>query len=255
VTEEINNNTYHLAILRNAGLLLDAQKEGYEIKGIWPFVGFIQHLPIQWKGNFLFSSAFAYFPWTRPISRWIKHRYDKAFVEGMKKLAVYLPEKPTFYHLHVFLTHFPYSTGKGGTWQPLWGYSFREQVRNAISYTHQVVLEFVDTVLATYRKAHRPEPIILVFSDHGWRTRQLDGVGVANVSLRRRLEHQAFLAAYLPDWDTTAARAAVEAVQDYEALAALLRQILGIQACSPCNASEKLSLPTCGYMWTRAWEP
>jgi len=236
VTKGIENDSIvDFGFLQDAVLPLEAQKKGYDLKGLWPYYGPLQQLPIQWEGSGLFSSAFGHFPWTHPISRWIKHRHDKAFVDGMKDLAVHLPEKPTFYHLHVFLTHAPYSTGKGGAWQPLQDYPLQERVRHAISYTHQVVLEFVDTVLATYRKAHRPEPIIFIFSDHGWHIGEPERLGVADVSLRRRLKHQAFLVAYLPGWDTTAARTTVEAVRDYEALAALLRQILGIQPCSPCE--------------------
>ncbi|GIV25417.1 MAG: hypothetical protein KatS3mg026_1109 [Bacteroidia bacterium] len=137
-------------LLRHAGLLWAAQKKGYELKGLWPYYGPLQQLPIQWEGSWLFSSAFGHFPWTAPIGRWIKHRHDKAFVAEMKKIAGHLPDKPTFYHLHVFLTHAPYSTGTGGAWQPLLAYSLQERVRNATSYSHQEVLAFIDTLLATY---------------------------------------------------------------------------------------------------------
>gem|GEM_PF-2768581 len=234
--------------LQDAGLLLEAQKKGYDLKGLWPYYGPLQQLPIRWEGNGLFSSAFGHFPWTRPISRWIKHQYDKTFVDRMKKIAGRPPEKPTFYHLHVFLTHAPYSTGQGGAWQPLLDYSLQERVRNAISYTHQVLLEFIDTLLATYRKAHRLEPIILVFSDHGWHIGEPERLGVGDFTLGRRLKHQAFLAAYLPGWDSVAARAAVGAVRDYQALSKLLRQALGAQGVDSCKAAEKLPLPSCGYM-------
>lgn len=217
--------------LRNAHLLLDAQKKGYELRGLLPYYGPLQQLPIQWEGNWLFSSAFGHFPWIRPIGRWIKHLYDKAFVAGMKKISRTLPEKPTIYHLHVFLTHTPYSTGIEGKWQPLDGFSLEEQIRNTISYTHKEVLDFINNLLASYRKAHRPEPIIFIFSDHGWHKGEPEQLGIADPALRRHLKHQAFMAAYLPGWDRTRARAAVEAVQDYEGLSRLLQEALGMESC------------------------
>lgn len=230
VNDGINRDTIVFwGLLREAELIRKLKEVGYIPYGILPFYLPLQQLDVQWVGYGFPTYEFARWPLLSPLMRNIKHIYDVLFANKLKKFH-FIPENgKNFWYIHFFISHGPFATGKGGAFQSINKTHLYQRIQGALRYTHTSVIGFLDTLMTSYRSRGDGMPVILVMSDHGFHLGEPERLGIQDSLWRRRLKHQAFLAAYIPVWDEAKADSAVRACVSHKDVSRLIEEVVGVR--------------------------
>lgn len=216
--------------LRFARLSAKLAIMGYFRKGILPYYPPLQQLSFEWEGLFWPTQLMADWEWGKPFKREIKHFYDTRFLQRLSMVVREVPSAPTFYYLHFFVTHAPFSTGEGGSWQALHDQTLYSRIRGAMGFTAQTLLRAIDTLYAYHERQGQPLPIVIVLSDHGLHLGEPERLGVRDTYLAQRLKHQAFFAVHVPDREREAVRSLLKGRHGLNQLASFIESLLGSES-------------------------
>ncbi|GIV22366.1 MAG: hypothetical protein KatS3mg025_0025 [Bacteroidia bacterium] len=228
----LKEDAFGVIALQNLQTLFLAQEQSYQLHGILPYYPPLQRMPFQWEGYFLPDQAFTELlaPKSRFIASLFKHRYDLSFLEKIQNICAHPPtdERKHFFHFHVFVTHALFATGASRQWlnrqkQPLY-----TRIRQALALTAQEVLTAVDTLRQAYRRIGKPEPVIVIFSDHGLHLGEPERLGLPEIAphLVEPLHYQAFFAAYIPHGSPAEIHNALSPCHDFPCLSGFLEKLL-----------------------------
>lgn len=228
----LKEDSFGVIALQNLQIPFLAHQQGYQLHGILPYYPPLQRMPFHWEGYFLPDQAFTELlaPKSRFIASLFKHYYDVSFLEKMQNICAQPPtdKKKHFFHFHVFVTHALFATGENRNWLNRRKQSLYRRIRQALARTAQEVLSAVDTLRQTYQRIGKPEPIIVIFSDHGLHLGEPERLGLPEIAphLVEPLRYQAFFAAYVPHWSPAEIYNTLSPCHDFPCLSRFLEKLL-----------------------------